>query len=108
MSANETNVRQSLNAIPYMATSVALLGRFILMYLLYKNKSTSSLSLLFCSLTMMSSGMWIYYSVQMNDRPMVMRSGTEMTLPFISALYIIRNKVLQYQQQQHQHMKMSV
>ena len=101
MSANETNVRQSLNAIPYMATSVALLGRFIFMYLLYKNKSTSNLSLLFCSLTIVSSGMWIYYSVQMNDAPLVMRSSTEITLLFLSALYIIKNKISQYQQQQH-------
>jgi L-rhamnose isomerase len=44
--------------------------------------------------------MWIYYSVQMNDTPLVMRSSTEITLLFASALYIIRNKVSHYQEQQ--------
>jgi hypothetical protein len=47
--------------------------------------------------------MWIYYSVQMNDTPLVMRSSTEITLLFLSALYIIKNKVShQHQQQQQQ------
>lgn len=104
MNANETNVRNSLSAIPYMATSVSFLGRLIFMFLLYQNKSTSSLSLLFCSLTIISSSMWVYYSVQMNDMTMVMRSSTEMSLPFISALYIINNKISQYHQQRHTRM----
>jgi len=43
--------------------------------------------------------MWIYYSVQMNDTPLVMRSSTEITLLFLSALYIIKNKVSHYQEQ---------
>ena len=37
-----------LKIIPYTATSIAVVGRFIFMFLLYKNKSTNSLSLLFC------------------------------------------------------------
>ena len=97
---NETNPALTLKVIPYTATSLSVLGRFIFMFLLYKNKSTNSLSLLFCFLSIVSSGMWIYYSVQMNDTPLVMRSSTEITLLFASALYIIRNKVSQYQQQQ--------
>ncbi len=104
MNANETNVSHALSAIPYVATSVSFLGRLIFMFFLYQNKSTSSLSLLFCSLTIFSSGMWIYYSVQMNDMTMVMRSSTEMTLPFISALYIINNKLSQYHHQRHARM----
>lgn len=48
--------------------------------------------------------MWIYYSVQMNDTPLVMRSSTEIALLFLSALYIIKNKVTQHQSQhQSQH-----
>jgi hypothetical protein len=43
--------------------------------------------------------MWIYYSVQMNDAPLVMRSSTEITLLFLSAVYIIKNKVSHYQEQ---------
>jgi uncharacterized protein with PQ loop repeat len=66
---NATN--QSLKVIPYTATSLSVLGRFIFMFLLYKNKSTNSLSLLFCFLSIISSSMWIYYSVQMNDTPLV-------------------------------------
>ena len=97
---NETNPALTLKVIPYTATSLSVLGRFIFMFLLYKNKSTNSLSLLFCFLSIVSSSMWIYYSVQMNDTPLVMRSSTEITLLFASVLYIIRNKVSQYQQQQ--------
>ena len=73
-------------------------GRFIFMFLLYKNKSTNSLSLLFCFLSIISSSMWIYYSVQMNDTPLITRSTTEITLLFISALYIIKNKVSQHRE----------
>jgi hypothetical protein len=51
--------------------------------------------------------MWIYYSVQMNDTPLVMRSSTEITLLFLSALYIIKNKVSQRQAQaQMQHIEL--
>jgi lipid-A-disaccharide synthase-like uncharacterized protein len=99
MDVNETNPALTLKVIPYTATSLSVLGRFIFMFLLYKNKSTNSLSLLFCFLSIVSSSMWIYYSVQMNDTPLVMRSSTEITLLFLSALYIIKNKFVQYQQQ---------
>ena len=40
----------TLKFLPYTATSISVLGRFIFMFLLYKNKSTNSLSLLFCIL----------------------------------------------------------
>lgn len=96
---NGTKPNLELALIPYTATSLSILGRFIFMFLLYKNKSTNSLSLLFCFLSIVSSSMWIYYSVKMNDTPLVMRSSTEITLLFLSALYIIKNKFVQYQQQ---------
>jgi len=106
MNASEPN--PSLKVIPYTATSLSVLGRFIFMYLLYKNKSTNSLSLLFCFLSIVSSSMWIYYSVQMNDTPLVMRSSTEITLLFLSAVYIIKNKVSQHQAQaQIQHIELN-
>ena len=88
----------NLEVIPYTATSISLVGRFIFMFLLYKNKSTNSLSLIFCILSIISSSMWIYYSVQTNDIPMISRSSTEITLLFISAVYIIRNKLVEKQQ----------
>ena len=93
---NTPSSNQSLKVIPYTATSLSVLGRFIFMFLLYKNKSTNSLSLLFCILSIISSSMWIYYSVQMNDTPLVVRSSTEITLLFLSAIYIIKNKVVQH------------
>ena len=80
--------------LPYGATSLSILGRFIFMYLLYKNKSTNTFSLVFCGLSIISSSMWIYYSILRNDFPMVLRSSTEITLLTISALYIIRNKCI--------------
>lgn len=85
-----------LQIIPYTATSISVVGRFIFMFLLYKNKSTNSLSLLFCILSIFSSAMWIYYSIQLNDLPMIFRSSIEITLLSISAIYIIRNKTINY------------
>jgi lipid-A-disaccharide synthase-like uncharacterized protein len=91
-----------IKVIPYTATSLSIVGRFIFIYLLYKNKSTNSLSLLFCVLSIFSSGMWIYYSVALNDLPMVLRSSTELTLLSASSIYIVRNKIRQKQQAQAQ------
>jgi uncharacterized protein with PQ loop repeat len=82
--------------IPYTAMSISVIGRFIFMFLLYKNKSTNSLSLLFCILGICSSSMWMYYSSQLNDFPMIFRSSTEITLLTISTIYIIRNKAINY------------
>ena len=84
---NESDLR----IIPYTATSLSIVGRFIFMFLLYKNKSTNSLSLLFCILSIFSSSMWIYYSLQLNDIPMILRSSTELSLLTLSSFYIIRN-----------------
>lgn len=89
-----TNNNQDLQFLPYTATSISVLGRFIFMFLLYKNKSTNSLSLLFCLLSISSSSMWIYYSVKNKDFPMIIRSSTEITLLTISAIYIVRNKII--------------
>jgi len=85
-----------LQIIPYTATSISVVGRFIFMFLLYKNKSTNSLSLLFCILSIFSSSMWIYYSIQLNDLPMIFRSSIEITLLTLSSFYIIRNKAIIY------------
>jgi len=85
-----------LKIIPYTATSISVIGRFIFMFLLYRNKSTNSLSLLFCILSIFSSSMWMYYSVQLNDLPMIFRSSIEITLLTISSIYIIRNKTINY------------
>ena len=87
-----------LKTIPYTAISLSVVGRFIFMYLLYKNKSTNSLSLLFCILNICSSSMWVYYSVQTQDVPMIFRSSTEISLLVISSVYIIRNKMVEHKQ----------
>jgi lipid-A-disaccharide synthase-like uncharacterized protein len=88
---------EELKIIPYTATSLSVVGRFIFMFLLYKNKSTNSLSLLFCILSIFSSAMWIYYSMKVNDTPMIVRSSTELSLLTLSSIYIIRNKMAQMQ-----------
>jgi len=85
---------RDLKIIPYTATSLLVVGRFIFMFALYRNKSTNSLSLLFCILSIISSGMWVYYSVKSHDTPMIMRSCTEISLLTISSIYIIRNKIV--------------
>jgi len=84
-----------IKSIPYTAASLSIFARFIFMYLLYKNRSTNNLSLLFCGINICSSGLWIYYSVYTGDTPMIMRSTSEITMLTISAIYIIRNKVSQ-------------
>ena len=89
-------VNNELEVLPYTATSLSIIGRLIFMFLLYKNKSTNSLSLLFCFLSICSSSMWIYYSVENNDNPMIVRSSTELGLITASALYILRNKFVNY------------
>jgi len=88
-----------LKFLPYTATSLSVVGRCIFMFLLYKNKSANSLSLLFCILNIFSSSMWIYYSINMNDLPMIIRSSTELSLLSISSIYIIRNKLSQNKQE---------
>lgn len=92
-------VMSELKTIPYTAISLSVIGRFIFMYLLYKNKSTNSLSLLFCLLNICSSSMWVYYSVQTQDVPMIFRSSTEISLLVISSVYIIRNKIVEQKPQ---------
>ena len=90
---------ENLKTIPYTATSLSVIGRCIFMFLLFKNKSTNSLSLLFCILNIFSSSMWIFYSVQLNDIPMILRSSSEISLLTISSIYIIRNKLITYNNQ---------
>ena len=85
--------------ISYTATSVSVLARFIFMYLLYEKKSINNLSLTFCILNIMSSGMWIYYGIQINNMPILVRSSADISLLTISSLYIIRNKIMLYRQQ---------
>lgn len=85
---------EELKVIPYTATSISVIARFIFMFLLYRNKSTNSLSLTFCILNILSSGMWTYYSVQVEDLPFVLRSSIEILLLLLSSMYIIRNKLL--------------
>jgi uncharacterized protein with PQ loop repeat len=89
-------MNNNLNYLPYTATSLSVIGRIIFMFLLYKNKSTNSLSLIFCILSISSSSMWIYYSVNNKDTPMIVRSSTEISLLTISAIYIIKNKLIEY------------
>ena len=88
---------EQVKMLPYTAISISSVARFLFMFLLYKNKSTNSLSLIFCVLNICSSSMWIFYSVQQNDNPMTIRSSTELSLLTISSIYIIRNKFITYQ-----------
>jgi uncharacterized protein with PQ loop repeat len=92
-------MNNDLEFLPYTATSITVVGRLIFMFLLYKNKSRNVLSLIFCILSITSSGMWIYYSVYNKDVPMIVRSSTEISLLTISAIYIIRNKIIEYWQE---------
>ena len=85
-----------LKIIPYTATSLSVVGRIIFLFLLYRNKSTNSLSLICCILSICSSSMWIYYSIKVNDLQMIVRCSFEITFLSLSSIYIIRNKVIDY------------
>jgi lipid-A-disaccharide synthase-like uncharacterized protein len=87
------NKVENMSFLPYTATSISVVGRFIFMFLLYKNKSTNSLSLLFCILSISSSSMWLYYSMINTDMPMITRSSIEIFLLTISSIYIVKNKI---------------
>jgi lipid-A-disaccharide synthase-like uncharacterized protein len=91
---------KQISLIPYTATSISVVSRFIFMFLLYKNKSTNSLSLLFCVLSISSSNMWLYYSIMNEDTPMITRSSLEILLLTISSIYIIKNKIITSIEQQ--------
>jgi hypothetical protein len=80
--------------LPYSATTLSIIARVLFMYLLYKNKSTNTLSLIFCLLNICSSSIWIYYSTNKDDLPMIIRSSSELCLITLSAAYIIRNKII--------------
>ena len=92
---------KELEIIPYTATSLSVVGRFIFMFILYKNKSTNSFSLLFCILSIISSALWIHYSVKTNDTPLIVRGSIEISLLTISSVYIIRNKIV-YKENQNE------
>ena len=81
-----------IESLPYTATTLAVIGRIIFMYLLWKNKSTNIYSLIFCLLGIGSSSMWIYYSIETQQTPMLVRSGTEVLLLGVSAMYIKKNR----------------
>jgi len=82
-----------MDSILYSAISISILARLIFMYLLYKNHSTNTYSLIFCVLNIGSSGLWMYYSIQQNDERLLVRSGSEIGLLAISCGYIVRNKL---------------
>lgn len=83
-------------AIAYSATGISILARFIFMYLLYTKKSTNIYSLTFCVLNIASSSLWIVYSVNTNDMPILVRGSADLVLFTISCSYIIRNKIIEY------------
>ena len=83
-----------LIVLPYTAVSFSIIARFIFMYLLYTKKSTNICSLTFCYLSVLSSSLWIPYGVIMEDTPIIIRSGVEILLLSISAVYITRNRCL--------------
>ena len=89
---------QILQSFPYTAITVSILARFIFLYLLYKNKSTNSYSLVFCILNIGSSSLWMVYSLYHQDTAMFYRSVTEIGLLSVSSVYIVVNKVRARQQ----------
>lgn len=78
--------------IPYTATGFTILARFLFMYLMYVKKSTNNISLCFCVMNICSSCLWIEYSIDIDNSPLLLRSEIDVALFAICALYIINNK----------------
>jgi lipid-A-disaccharide synthase-like uncharacterized protein len=78
--------------VPYSATAISITARIIFMYLLYTKKSVNNLSLVFCLMNIASSSLWMKYSLEKEDSPLVLRSSVDIVLFFISASYIVNNK----------------
>jgi hypothetical protein len=79
--------------IAYSATFISISSRFIFMYLLYTKKSTNPLSLLFSSMNLVSSSLWITYSNMKSDMPLLIRGSSDLVLFSISTGYIISNRL---------------
>lgn len=79
--------------IAYSATVISISARFIFMYLLYTRKSTNPLSLIFASMNMVSSSLWITYSQMVSDTPLFIRGTSDLILFSISTSYIIYNRI---------------
>ena len=80
--------------IPYTATSISIMSRFIFVYILYKNKSKNNLSLIFCLFNIVSSCLWLKYSLYLHDNALIYRNCTDISLLFVGACYILRNKYI--------------
>jgi lipid-A-disaccharide synthase-like uncharacterized protein len=78
--------------VPYSATGISILGRFIFMYLLYTKRSTNIYSLIFCYLNLVSSSLWIVYSVDIENQPLLVRSSIDIALFVLSSSYIMYNR----------------
>ena len=77
--------------IAYFATGVSVSGRFIFKYLLYTKKSTNPYSLVFSTMNIVSSSLWITYSQMTSDMPLLIRGISDLILFSISTAYIMYN-----------------
>ena len=82
--------------IPYSATGISIIARFIFMYLLYTKKSTNIYSLIFCILNIISSSLWINYSIIVSDLPIIVRGSSDLFLFTFSCMYILYNRNQEY------------
>jgi uncharacterized protein with PQ loop repeat len=86
----------TLYIIPYSATGISIIARFIFMYLLYTKKSTNIYSLIFCILNIISSSLWLNYSIIVSDLPIIVRGSSDLFLFTISCGYIMYNRNQEY------------
>ena len=86
----------TIYVVPYSATGISIIARFIFMYLLYTKKSTNTYSLIFCILNIISSSLWINYSIIVSDLPIIVRGSSDLFLFTISCVYILYNRNQEY------------
>jgi lipid-A-disaccharide synthase-like uncharacterized protein len=78
--------------IPIIATIMSILSRFIFIYLIYKNRSKNSISLLFSITSLISGSLWLFYFIMNENNLLMVRTIVELLSSFFSCLYIIYNK----------------
>jgi len=78
--------------IPILATIMSILSRFIFIYLIYKNRSKNSISLLFSITSLISGSLWLIYFITNQNSLLMIRTTVELLSSIFSCLYIIYNK----------------
>jgi uncharacterized protein with PQ loop repeat len=81
-----------LNNLVFMATGLSISSRLLYGIILYRNKSTNSISFMVCGINVISSSFWIQYSLATHTFPLFIRSVCDIIISFLCFFYVGYNK----------------